>query len=421
MKNVLRRVAGLTAVLVVAGTGTAAAQDGATVEGLVWFDRNANGKVDEGEPPLANGRGVRVFQGKQFIGEYGTDANGRYRATGLPAGGLTIFSHNTDVYAATTDSAFYDKGAGTYDFGIRGGTVTGLAYVDANRDGVKQGGEEALRPAHEVGGTVATTSADGTYRVEDVPEGEHTFQAADLRRPGRLSLVDSPELDWNTGAKRLFVGKGAEVRLDTRYFKPRGDFAVGELAVEPAEDVHALGDEVELVVPITNRGEAPESSSFVMVDLDARFVSASDNVTVDTPELGNEFHLKERLAPGAGVEVRLRYALDRAEIKSFHVFSRPGEYFGDEDFGNNNSIRPISVSGPSTSVPPTTTTAPTSSTTAPTTATSTTTTTPAPVAGGRQGTGLAGTGAAPLPFLVVGGLLLGGGVLTYLAARRRRA
>ncbi|MBP2339786.1 hypothetical protein JOF41_005964 [Saccharothrix coeruleofusca] len=418
MKNVLRRVAGLTAVLVVVGSGTAVAQDGATIEGLVWFDRNGNGRVDEGEPPLANGRGVRVFQGKQFIGEYGTDANGRYRATGLPASGLTIFSHNTDVYAATTESALYDKGAGAYDFGVRGGTVTGLAYVDANRDGVKQDGERPLQAPHRLGDRTATTT-DGGYRVEDVPEGEHAFQAADLRR---LSLVDSPELDWSTGAGKVFVGKGGEVRLDTRYFEPRGDFAVGPLVVTPAKDVYALNDEVEVVVTLTNKGDAPDSTSFVMASLAARLVSASDQVTITYPELGGEFELKQRLAPGASVDVRLRYALDQADIESFHVIVRLGA-FGDVNFADNVSVRPISVRVPSSTAPSTTTTAAPTSTTGPsTTAAPTTSTTPAAVAGGgRNSTGLARTGAAPLPFLVIGGLLLGGGVLTYLAARRRRA
>jgi hypothetical protein len=52
-----------------------------TVEGLVWFDRDADGVVDVGEPPLANGRGVSVYNAstKELIERFGT----RHRAAGV--------------------------------------------------------------------------------------------------------------------------------------------------------------------------------------------------------------------------------------------------------------------------------------------------------------------------------------------------
>jgi hypothetical protein len=433
VKNLTGRVAAvLTAVSAVALTSplAVAQEDTVTLEGLVWFDRNANGVVDAGEPPLANGRAVRVFNGKEFIGEYGTDANGRYKVEGLPNTQLSIYNHNTDIYEATTTSSFFPHGGGTFDFGIRGGTVQAFSYVDFNLDGVKSAyeeevpGDQPLRltyyglisggePDKGVVMPAPTRGANGEFTFSDVPLGEHVL-GADNRWPDlKLAppLVDH-DIDPVTRQKAIVVREAETTRVDARYTYPDADFVAGAAKLVPGKDGYRPGDEVELVVPITNKGEAADKPSFLLLGAVPRVVSTSANVVAVGPA---EFALRDLMAVDETVEVRVKFVLDDPEVEQFHLFIDPVSALNhrDVDRKNNHAIVPVTyLPAEPTTTPPTGTT----TTTAP--PTPTTTSTAVIVAGGR---GLANTGAAPLPFLGIGVLLLiGGGALTFLAARRRR-
>ncbi|ATE57769.1 hypothetical protein [Actinosynnema pretiosum] len=394
----MKKLVAVTAVLMLLGGGTALAQDGEVLDGLIWFDRNGNGVVDAGEPALASGKGVRVFNAatKEHIGDYGTDANGRYRATGLPAGvPLAIYNANTDRYATTTPSSVFRTGGATLDFGIRGGVVTGSAFVDADRDGVRDAGERELQPAHRLGGLTAT----GSYRVEDVPEGDHELVLADLRAQGLLPSAVTAE---------LFVGKGEQVRLDTPYFAPRADLVLGALKLGPDKPgARATGDEVELSFAITNSGEAADGVRFTVDRPKAKLLSTGEGVVAE----GDGFALTAPLEPGATATARLRYALTDPTITGFRVVLAPGTSFGDGDPSDNTAEVALSVTAPPSSTPPSTTSTAPGSSTAPTTT--------APPVGGAPKQ-LARTGAAPFWPLVTGLALLVAGLALHHAARTRR-
>lgn len=85
--QVKKHVAVVLTAAFAAATGTAAAQDQITFDGLIWFDRNGNTTKGTGEPVRANVPGVRVLAAatKQEVARANTDADGRYSVT-LPAG-----------------------------------------------------------------------------------------------------------------------------------------------------------------------------------------------------------------------------------------------------------------------------------------------------------------------------------------------
>lgn len=429
MRNLIGRFAALfTAVGVAALVSplAVAEENTVTLEGLVWFDRNANGVVDAGEPPLANGRGVEVYDvaTKSLIKAYGTDANGRYKAEGLPDVPLSIRTPNTDIFEATTPATFNPvSGGGTFDFGVRGGTVRGFSFNDTNRDGVRQASESDVPGAPTVrlvGGIVdlapATRGVHGEYEFRDVPVGTWLPMSIVADNAPELKLAEPVtefDVDPRTRQKPFAVRAGETARVDVRYTYLDADFVAGTPRLEPAKDAYRLGDVVTLVVPVTNKGEAPDNPVMVVFDSTPEFVSAGDGVEVITP--GQEFRLTGPMAVGATVDVRLTYRLDKPEFEQFHLLIRPFSALGhrETNFKDNHAIVPLKYA--SGEQPTTTTT-----TTATTTPTSTTTTAPAVVQVAGSSSGLAGTGAAPFPLAAIGGLLLGAGALAFLAARRRR-
>ncbi|MCC8249114.1 hypothetical protein [Saccharothrix luteola] len=418
----------LAALFVAVGVATLASplavaeQDTVTLEGRVWFDRDADGVVDPGEPPLVNRLPVDVHDAttKAFIGSYYTDADGRYKAEGLPDVPLAVYNRNAGIYEPTTVSTVNPvSGGGTFDFGVRGGTVRGFSFSDLNRDGVRQAREPDVPGAPTVRlifGIVdvapATRGVNGEYEFTDVPIGSDVSIVADNAPELKLAQpLTEHDIDPATRQKKIVVRAGETTRVDVRYTYLDADFVAGTPRLEPAKDAYRVGDVVTLVVPVTNRGEAPDNPEMVVFGSTPEFLRAGDRVTVITP--GQEFRLNGPMAVGETVDVRLEYRLDDPGFAQFHLLIRPFSALGhrETNFKDNHAIVPLKYA---TDEQPTTTTTPTP--------TSTTTTTSAPVvvqvAGGSSG--LADTGAAPFPMAAIGGLLLGAGALTFLAARRRR-
>jgi hypothetical protein len=428
VRNPIGRLAAiLVAVSAAALTGplALAQDDTVTLDGLVWFDRDADGVVDAGEPPLVDQLPVGVYNAstKELIGEYRTDANGRYRAAGLPDVPLAIYNRNAGIFEATTKATFNPvTGGGTFDFGVRGGTVRGFSFYDVDRDGVRQTSESDVpgaptvrlirhTPAGDVEVAPATRGVNGEYEFTDVPVGSDGSIVADKAPELKLAPpVSEHDVDPATRRKDIVVRAGETTRVDVRYTYLDADFVAGTPRLEPAEDAYRLGDVVTFVVPVTNKGEAPDNPVMVVFDSTPEFLSAGDGVEVITP--GQEFRLTGPMAVGATVDVRLTYRLDKPEFEQFHLLVRPFSALGhrETNFKDNHAIVPLKYA---TGEQPTTTTTTT-------TPSSTTTTTPAVVQVAGGSSGLASTGAAPFPLAAIGGLLLGAGALAFLAARRRR-
>lgn len=424
MRNVSRAAAACAAFAALAASAVpAAAQDGTVViEGLVWFDRNGNGTREAGEPPLANGRAIRVSDvaTKQDIGAFGTDAEGRYRAV-VPDVPVMVYNHNADVFQPTTKHLSRPVvGGGTFDFGLRGADVPVLCWVEDDNPTDSSGTTPPGGcPVRLTGGPfgvdlpIGQPTANGTYFFNDLPAGKYAVTAGTLFEHGlALTRPDHEnDVDWATYRREIEIDHSLSGPwVEVTYDEARGDMAY-VLRLEPNRDRFEVGEEFEAVVSVTNRGTAPERAAFVLgepFDQQAEKLSVGDNVTAEA----GEYTLKDRLLPGETAEVRFKLRVkapfSMVDVVGAHVNELP-----DADPSNNAARVPVTIGGGTSTTPPTTSTTPPTTTTAPTTGSST-----IPVAG--DGGDLAETGAAPFPLFALGGLLLGGGALALVAARRRR-
>lgn len=416
----------MTAAFLLAGAGLpASAQDETiTVEGVIFLDHNSNEKYDQGETVRANGPGVwaKNLDTNQTVGEFGTDANGRYKAV-LPKGPRYLIG-NRDVngFGHPWAARPADKDL-TLDFPLWGSFIDGFSFVDANGDGVKQADEKVHGGKVTVTGEAHTdpktqvkveaeVTADGSYHVE-LPEGDYTVTAPDLTQQG-LALakpLGANDIDWLTG-QRTVGGDARNTRVDARYFEPKADIGV-EASVVPAKDSYVVGEQADIKLVLSNKGDLPVRPSFVMASFHVKLLSSSSNVKAINGH-AYEFETVDKILPGDRVEVVLKAELnDTAFTEVWPIVRFNFGYLKDVDHKNNVVRLPVEVVEKSTTTP-TTSTSP-SETTAPTT-----TTTPA-VAKAGNNSRLASTGASVLGFLGLGALLLAGGLGALFVARRRRS
>ncbi|MCW9057901.1 MAG: SpaA isopeptide-forming pilin-related protein [Gammaproteobacteria bacterium] len=184
------------------GTGYLFAERSAGLAGSVFVDSNNDGMRDPGEVGIPN---VTISvtgtdAGGNPVNRTGlTDSNGDYLITGLPASngsGYTVTETQPAAWLDGLDSvgsaggmlgndiisgvvlAATDIAAG-YDFGERGGSLSGFVYNDLSNDGVKDAAEPGIPgvivtlSGTDIDGNaislVATTDAGGAYRFSDLP------------------------------------------------------------------------------------------------------------------------------------------------------------------------------------------------------------------------------------------------------------
>ena len=179
---------------------------------LAWLDTNGDGLQSAGEPGLpgvtvtlfdASGTAVTVDADGGSVTPIVTDASGLYRFVNLLPGTYTVHFAPPSGYAATTRHAGADpsidsdgpdatsaplppNGADlTLDAGFVTdsrpvGSVTGVVYVDANRNGVRDVNElpiggVTVQLVDDAGNVVATavTLADGSYRFDNIAPGSY--------------------------------------------------------------------------------------------------------------------------------------------------------------------------------------------------------------------------------------------------------
>ncbi|MET8758252.1 LPXTG cell wall anchor domain-containing protein [Lentzea sp. NPDC004782] len=406
MKKISAVVMTAALVLPAVATSAAAEDEKITVDGLVWLDRDQNTKHDPSEPVLGNWRGVQVKKvgTDEVVGEFPTDANGRYRAE-LPAGRYIMTVLANGEYSTTNGMTRLVGSTATFDFGLRGASIAGRSFADMNRDGLRQADEELLSPGTLNGKPVPMPREDGQFSVEDLPYGKYKFVPADYTSHRLVLAAPNGTFEFTLGELE------GPSPLDVRYIKPKGDLTISTPALSPAKDVYVVGDEVEATFQITNKGEAPESPTFTTGKWSLTTLAHSDNVE-PTPGSYDEFAVKSPLLPGQSIDVKIRVRFDSTEPEQVNVLVRPSRW-GDDPFKDNVRIVPIKVAERSAEI----STPPASSTT---TAPPATTTTPAVAKAGDK-SGLASTGASPLGFLALGALLLAAGLGAFFVARRRRS
>jgi LPXTG-motif cell wall-anchored protein len=427
VKNVCAVVVTAAIVLTATGAPAAAQRDGMiNISGLFYVDRNGDNAYDAGDGIRAWGPGVRITNQdtkQSFTAPVGAD--GRYEVHNLPKGPTYVVENLDIINYPTTKLGFNTTETVTNgDFPLRGFTVRGLSFVDANGDGVKQADEKATTGSVKVSGTAqdgskvdaeATPAAGGEY-VIDMPIGDFTLTSPNLTGEG-LALAKpkaATDIDWVSGTRELTQNVDNRTqRLDLRYFAAKADIAV-EAAISPVKDVYVLGEQIDAKIKLLNKGDVPVAPSFVMSYFDAKLISHSGNITV----IGrDDYALNHKILPGGSAEVVIKFEPASTEFDVVWPLVR-FNYGGllDVDRKNNGARIPVKVVEKSTTTDPTTPLQ-TTTTTAPTT---TTTTQPAAVKAGNK-SGLASTGASPLGAIALGGLLLVAGVGAFVVARRRRS
>ncbi|WP_394614907.1 hypothetical protein JNUCC0626_34435 [Lentzea sp. JNUCC 0626] len=408
--------------LPVLATAAGAQEETITVEGLFFLDRNGDNVFTEGENVRANGPAVRVtVQGtNERVGEFPVGPDGRYKAV-LPKGPTYLINNMETDYTATRLTHGTSESLSGADFALRGIFLSGVGYVDANGDGVKQPDEKVPAGKIKVSGKAGSgdveletePAADGSYLV-DLPLGDFVVTAPDLSKDG-LVLAEpksARDVDWVTRTRAVKYENDADRKafVDTRYQEARADVAVAS-TIAPLKDTYVKGEQIDVKLTLTNKGNTPVTPEVVLGSFQAKLVSHSDNVTFQ-PGTDDVFSTKEKLLPGKQAEVALKVELDNLEYEAVHAVVRFN--FGslpDVDRKNNVVSTKIKVveKAVETTTPPTTT--------VPTT---TTTTAPAVAQAGNK-SGLASTGASPLGFLGLGSLLVAAGVAAFFVARRRRS
>lgn len=414
-------------VLPVAATSAAAQGETITVEGLFYIDRNGDNTFNAGENVRANGPGVTILvQGtNERVGTFPTGPDGRYKAV-LPKGPKYVTSSLEPDYSSTKLGHDVSAPRTDADYPLRGYFLNGFTFVDANGDGVKQGDEKTHGGKVKVTGKAqsgaevdveAEAGADGSYQL-DLPLGALTVTAPDLTTGG-LALAQpksDQDIDWLTGT-RAIVPPGGErnVRVDLRYLEAKADIALAA-AVTPVKDAYVLGEQIDVKLTLSNKGNVPVVPSVVMAEFVAKLVSHSDNVKFVNGS-DDDFVTTSKILPGQQADVVLKVELNDLTFDKVQPIVRFN--YGnlkDVDRKNNVLVPPIAIKV----VEKGTTTQPSAPSSTTTTAAPTTTTNPAVAQAGNK-SGLASTGASPLGFIGLGALLLAAGVGAFFVARRRRS
>lgn len=179
-------VGGVLAGTAVASADTASAEPTARaaggVGGQVWFDRDADRVRDRAEPGAA---GVPVTATNVQTGNtYNatTDSRGNYLIR-VPAGTYQVSADNTGYRPTTAEDRtvrVVSGRASTVNYGIQGGSISGLAWLDENQDGVRQASEPRVAgvpiATNGPGSVRAVTNRNGQYVLNDLPAGNHVVQ-----------------------------------------------------------------------------------------------------------------------------------------------------------------------------------------------------------------------------------------------------
>ncbi len=165
----------------------------------VWFDSDADGIQDAGEPGVPGVSIELIDAGGSVVATATTAADGSYSFTDLAPGdysvqvvgvGFVFTGQNigaddaidSDVGAAgrsDTTNLISGEGETSVDAGLLPSSLGDLVFVDSNGNGVQDGGEPGLAGVTvellNAGGTVVsttTTAADGTYGFELLLPGD---------------------------------------------------------------------------------------------------------------------------------------------------------------------------------------------------------------------------------------------------------
>ncbi|MFB9906844.1 SdrD B-like domain-containing protein [Allokutzneria oryzae] len=229
--------AGISAAILMSFVPSAGAISGSlgAIDGTVFFDRNGNGLIDRsttGGEPGAEKAEVRLYDADgDVVADAVADANGKFRFTDLRPGTYKLDGGQSGFVSTTEDERKVEvRGSKTefVRFGIRGGSITGLAWIDENGDGIHQETEKAytdsrgftLTGATDYYGKIAQRTAkvdeNGEYAFEDLPSGRYTVQTTGPDGTTATKTEAGPDATTDSD----FTGKSGTVKSDKIQLAP---------------------------------------------------------------------------------------------------------------------------------------------------------------------------------------------------------
>ncbi|RMF42832.1 MAG: hypothetical protein D6753_06555 [Planctomycetota bacterium] len=177
------------------------------ISGRTWFDLDADGVREPGEPLLSGVQVTLWDAAGNRIAETSTDSNGFYRFTGLRPGSYRLTERTPDGFVPgaavpgrvrgvpvgrndasgdVIDGIVLDAGAVgiDYDFGeTQQGSISGIVFADIDFDCIRDPGEQSLSDVevqllNASGQVLATTRTDanGAYRFDGLLPGNYTVR-----------------------------------------------------------------------------------------------------------------------------------------------------------------------------------------------------------------------------------------------------
>lgn len=331
---VLNNPPGIEVIPVTVTNGNAPGNDfgklkGSSLAGTVYYDANDDGSFDSGDQGLS---GVTVTLSGTTAGGTAvnqtatTDSNGNYTFTGLQQGTYTVTETPPSGYldgAVTVGTAGGTQGteqvdniqlnqgvnATNYNFGeLKGGSLAGFVYLDANNDGVMDTGDSGIgNVALTLSGTddhgnpvsaQATSNSTGAYSFNGLRPGNYTI--TETPPSGYIDGTDNPgSLGGTAGhdvisAIQLGMGQaGTQYNFGER-LQPNADVGIVKTASAP---VSSYGSQLTYTLAVTDYGPQTAQGVTVTDTLPSgeTFVSASgpgwtvsntgNNVTATMPSL----------------------------------------------------------------------------------------------------------------------------------------
>ncbi|MEZ4656626.1 MAG: SdrD B-like domain-containing protein [Caldilineaceae bacterium] len=180
-------------------------QELGSISGHVWYDRNKNGQVDNGETPLPNVV-IRLSNGLTTT----TDTDGFFIFENLPDGVYSVSETDLTGYISVSDA---DGGTDNVITGIRitNGNhvvdqdffdarllakITGHVFEDENRNGVIDPDERVYAgvTVELSNGMTTTTDANGYFEFLDVEPGDYTLNVI-----GPNGVLNTTPINVSTG------------------------------------------------------------------------------------------------------------------------------------------------------------------------------------------------------------------------------
>ncbi|SDN20789.1 SdrD B-like domain-containing protein [Allokutzneria albata] len=229
--------AGISAAVLMSFVPSAGAISGTlgAIDGTVFFDRNGNGLIDRstsGGEAGADKAEVRLYNANgDVVADAVADANGKFRFTDLRPGTYKLDGSQSGFVSTTDAERKVEVRSSQTEFvrfGIRGGSISGLAWVDENGDGIRQDTEKAytasrgftLTGATDHYGKFAQRTAKvdekGEYSFEDLPSGRYTVQTTGPDGTAATKSEAGPDATTDSD----FTGKSGTVKSEKIQLAP---------------------------------------------------------------------------------------------------------------------------------------------------------------------------------------------------------